>query len=131
FATTLEAGPEHPALATIPQPRVCFLGALDAYKVDFALLAGAASACPDLHFVCVGPIGFADQTRGSTIPHLANLHYIDTLPQKELPALLRGCAVCIIPYHLNEYTASVSPLKLYEYLAAGRPVVATPLPALQ
>jgi glycosyltransferase involved in cell wall biosynthesis len=131
FATTLESGPEHPALAAIPQPRVCFLGALDAYKVDFALLAGAASACPDLHFVCVGPIGFADQTRGSTIPHMENLHYVDTLPQQELPSLLRGCAVCIIPYHLNEYTASVSPLKLYEYLAAGRPVVATPLPALQ
>ena len=46
FATTLESGPEHPALAAIPQPRVCFLGALDAYKVDFALLAGAASGLP-------------------------------------------------------------------------------------
>jgi glycosyltransferase involved in cell wall biosynthesis len=131
FHTALEPGPEHPALAAIPRPRVCFVGALDAYKVDFALLGGVAAACPDMHFVCVGPVGFADRTSGSTIPQLPNLHYVDTLPQKELPSLLRGCSVCIIPYHLNEYTASVSPLKLYEYLAAGCPVVATPLPALQ
>ena len=131
FRQALERGPEHAALAAIPRPRVCFIGALDAYKVDFALLAGVASLCPDMHFVCVGPIGFADRTHGSEIPHLANLHYIDTLPQTELPLLLRGCAICIIPYHLNEYTASVSPLKLYEYLAAGCPVVATYLPALQ
>jgi glycosyltransferase involved in cell wall biosynthesis len=131
FATALEPGPEHPALAQIPRPRVCFIGALDAYKVDFALLGGVAAACPEMQFVCVGPVGFADRTSGETIPQLPNLHYVDTLPQRELPALLRGCAVCIIPYHLNEYTASVSPLKLYEYLAAGCPVVATPLPALQ
>lgn len=131
FATALEPGPEHSALAQIPRPRVCFVGALDAYKVNFALLGDVAAACPDIHFVCVGPIGFADRTSGNTIPQLSNLHYVDTLPQKELPSLLRGCAVCSIPYHLNEYTASVSPLKLYEYLAAGCPVVATPLPSLQ
>lgn len=131
FATAREPGPEHPALATIPRPRVCFIGALDAYKVDFALLAGVASACPDVSFVAVGPVGFADRTSGAAIPRLPNLRYIPTLPQRELPSLLRGCSACIIPYHLNEYTAGVSPLKLYEYLAAGCPTVATPLPALR
>lgn len=131
FRQTLEPGPEHPILAGIPQPRLAFIGALDRYKVDFDLLATVADLCPTLHFVCVGPVGDGDRTTRSSLPERANLHYVGALPQAELPAVLRGCSACLIPYHLNEYTAAVSPLKLYEYLASGRPVVATPIPSLR
>lgn len=131
FQHALDKEPEHPVLAEIPRPRIGYIGALDSYKVDFALLAEVARLRPDLHIVCVGPVGSGDNTRRASLPQAPNLHYINSLPQSELPAVLRGCAVCLIPYRLNDYTASVSPLKLYEYLAAGRPVVATPLPALQ
>ncbi len=131
FRQALEPGSEHPVLAGIPQPRIAFIGALDRYKVDFDLLAAVAERCPDLQFVCVGPTGAGDRTARGSLPQRANLHYVGTLLQAELPAVLRYCAACVIPYHLNEYTAAVSPLKLYEYLASGRPVVATPIPSLR
>ena len=51
-------------------------------------------------------------------------------PYSELPAVLRGAAAGIIPYAHNPLTASIFPMKVYEYLAAGLPVVATELPAL-
>lgn len=130
FAQALEPGKEHPRLAGIPTPRVVFIGALDAYKVNFALLGAVARRLPDVQFVCVGPTGAADSTTPANAPSGPNLRYIGPAPQRELPAMLRGASAGIIPYTLNDYTASVSPLKLYEYLAAGLPVVATPLPGL-
>jgi glycosyltransferase involved in cell wall biosynthesis len=131
FAQSLQPAPEHPALAGIPQPRVGYIGALDAYKVDFGLLEGLARRCPHIQFVCVGPVGIGDGTHARALPRASNLHYLGALPQAELPAVLRGCSACLIPYAINDYTRGVSPLKLYEYLAAGQPVVASALPALQ
>jgi glycosyltransferase involved in cell wall biosynthesis len=131
FRQALDDGPEHPLLTGIPTPRIGYIGALDAYKVNYALMADVARLRPDVHFVCVGPLGVGDRTGQKDLPQRPNIHYIGYLPQHELPAVLRGCAATIIPYNLNDYTAGVSPLKLYEYLAAGCPVVTTPLPALQ
>lgn len=130
FRQALDDGPDHPLLTGIPMPRIGYVGALDAYKVNYTLLAGVARLRPDVHFICAGPVGVGDRTGQKDLPQLPNIHYIGYLPQQELPAVLRGCAATIIPYNLNDYTAGVSPLKLYEYLAAGCPVVTTPLPAL-
>lgn len=130
FQAALTDGPEHPALADIPRPRVAYIGKFDAYKVDFDLLRDLAGMCQDVHFVCVGPYHGIEHGVRPSVPRGPNFHYINTLPQRELPAILRGCGACIMPFRLNEYTQGVSPLKLYEYLAAGQPVVATALPAL-
>jgi glycosyltransferase involved in cell wall biosynthesis len=131
FASALQPGKEHPALANIPDPRVAFIGALDAYKVDFALLEGLVALCPEVQFVCAGPVGTADGTHRRALPQASNLHYLGTLPQAKLPTVLRSCSAGLIPYALNDYTSGVSPLKLYEYLAAGLPTVSSPLPALR
>lgn len=130
FHQALEAGPIHSALRDVPEPRVAYVGALDQLKVDFELIKEVARHCPSIQFVCVGPVGSGDYTTQAALPRLPNIHYPGSLPQRELPAILRGCLAGVIPYHLNEYTASVSPLKLYEYLAAGCPVVCTALPAI-
>ncbi|HEX9037178.1 MAG TPA: glycosyltransferase [Ktedonobacterales bacterium] len=130
FAQALEPGPDHPLVAEISRPRVVFIGALDQYKVDFALLGAVARRLPGVQFICIGPTGSADGTTPADAPHGPNLHYLGPLPQRELPEALRYASAGIIPYHINDYTTSVSPLKLYEYLAAGVPVVATALPGL-
>ena len=59
-----------------------------------------------------------------------NVHLLGARTYDELPAVLRGADAGLIPYSINELTSSIFPMKVYEYLAAGLPVVATPLPAL-
>ncbi len=130
FSQALAPGPDHPKLAGVPRPRVVFIGALDRYKVDFDLLGAVARMLPDVQFICIGPVGSADSTTGVDMPQSSNLRYLGPLPHEEIPIALRYASAGIIPYRINDYTTSVSPLKLYEYLAAGSPVVTTPLPAL-
>jgi glycosyltransferase involved in cell wall biosynthesis len=131
FATALGEGPVDPALAALPEPRIVFTGAVTATKLDLALLSELARARPDWSLALVGPVGLGDPaTDVSSLAALPNVHLLGPRPYDQLPAVLRGAAAAIIPYAINELTASVFPMKVYEYLAAGLPVVATPLPAL-
>lgn len=120
-----------PAMRDIPRPVAGYVGALDAYKVDFAFLAEVAKRLPDWSFVLVGPVGQGQpSTDLGTLRTLANVHLTGWVDYKEIPSYLKGFDVALIPHHLSDYTTSSFPMKLYEYLAAGRPVVSTPLPAI-
>jgi glycosyltransferase involved in cell wall biosynthesis len=131
FATALQPGPTDRDLAALPEPRIVFTGAVTATKLDLTLIAELARARPAWSIALVGPIGLGDpSTDVSSLSALPNVHLLGARPYAELPAVLRGAAAAIIPYAINELTASVFPMKVYEYLAAGLPVVATPLPAL-
>jgi glycosyltransferase involved in cell wall biosynthesis len=131
FSTALEPGPEDPGIEPLARPRVVFHGALVATKLDLGLIAGLARMRPEWSIALVGPRGLGDPgTDLSAIEGIANVHELGPRPHDELPAVLRGVAVGIIPYAINPLTSSVFPMKVYEYLGAGLPVVATPLPAL-
>ena len=79
----------------------------------------------------MGPVGNGDpSTDVSTLAALPNVHLLGPRAYTELPAVLRGADVGLIPYAVNELTRSIFPMKVYEYLAAGRPVIATMLPSL-
>lgn len=131
FATALEAGAADPALAAIPSPRIVFVGAIAAKKLDFELLEGLAAARPEWSFALVGPIGLGEpDTDVSRLLEAPNIHLLGARTQQQLPAVLRGADVGLIPYRNSRLTASIFPMKVYEYLAAGLPIVATGLPAL-
>lgn len=131
FATALEVGPTDPAMAALPGPRVVFTGAVVATKLDLELLEGVARARPSWSIALVGPIGAGDpRTDISALERLPNVHLLGPRTYLELPAVLRGADVALVPYAINDLTRSVFPMKVYEYLAAGLPVVTTPLPAL-
>jgi glycosyltransferase involved in cell wall biosynthesis len=131
FARALEPGPVDPALVTIPEPRIVFMGAIVATKLDLDLLAALADGRPDWSLVLAGPVGEGDpSTDISALARRRNVHLVGERSYAALPALLRGAQVGVIPYAVNRLTASVFPMKVYEYLAAGLPVVSTPLPAL-
>ena len=70
------------------------------------------------------------RTNISALERLPNIHLLGARPYLELPEVLRGADVALVPYAINDLTRSVFPMKVYEYLAAGLPVVTTPLPAL-
>jgi glycosyltransferase involved in cell wall biosynthesis len=131
FAKALEVGFVDPAMATLPGPRLVFTGAVVATKLDLELLEGVARARPNWTIALVGPVGAGDPlTDISALEGLPNVHLLGPRPYVALPEVLRGADVALVPYAINDLTRSVFPMKVYEYLAAGLPVVATPLPAL-
>ena len=131
FATARGAGPIDPAVAALPEPRIVFTGAIAATKLDVPLLVELAGLRPDWSFVLVGPVGLGDPlTDVSALSRVPNVHLLGPRRYADLPQVLRGAQATVIPYLLNQLTASIFPMKIYEYLAAGLPVVATPLPSL-
>lgn len=115
-----------PELAGLDGPVLGFVGGLGDW-LDLVLLQTVARQKPDWHFVFIGP---AD-TDTAALRSLPNVRLLGSRPYRDLPAYLKYFSVGLIPFKLNELTAKVNPIKLYEYLAAGKPVVATPLPELK
>ncbi len=131
FATALDPGPVDPGLSALPDPRIVFVGAIAAKKLDFDLIRALATARPEWSFALVGPVGLGDP--GTDVSMLAaspNIRLLGPRPQSALPAVLRGAAVGLIPYRSSRLTESIFPMKVYEYLGAGLPVVATGVPAV-
>ena len=107
----------------IPHPRVGFYGVLDE-RLDRGLLARLADLRPGMHFVLVGPLAKLDRDE---LPDRPNLHYLGAKGYAELPAYVANWDVAMMPFAINEATRFISPTKTPEYLAAGRPVVSTPI----
>jgi glycosyltransferase involved in cell wall biosynthesis len=132
FASALEPGSEDPEMAALARPRIAFTGAIVAAKLDIPLLIALARARPAWSFALVGPVGPGDpRTDVSLLAAEPNIHLLGSRSYQQLPKVLRSADAGLIPYARNALTDSVFPMKVYEYLAAGLPVVATPLPALE
>ncbi len=112
----------HRALIRIPRPRAGYFGLIDR-RSDLPLVAETAARMRDVSFVLAGPV----ETDVAALTRLPNVHFTGALPYAELPELVHGLDVLFLPYLVNDFTASISPLKLKEYLATGRPVIATPM----
>lgn len=129
FETARTKLAEPPVLAAIPHPRLLFIGALSEYKVDYALVEAVARRLPEVHWVLVGPVG-EGQPGSRKPPALPNIHILGPCVYGRLPHCMAHCDVAVLPASHNAYTAAMFPMKFFEYLAAGLPVVATRLPAL-
>jgi glycosyltransferase involved in cell wall biosynthesis len=130
FSQAREEGPIPADLAAIPLPRIGFVGAVSEYKVDFELIANIAKARPDWHWVLIGQVGEGQQDTRVEKLKLPNVHLLGPRAYEQLPDYLRGFDVATIPCPANEYTAAMFPMKFFEYLAAGLPVIASHVPAL-
>lgn len=115
----------------LPRPVVGFAGNLIGLKVDFDLLEEMASERSEWTFLLIGPV--QDDARESVerLASTPNVIWIGHRSYLDLPRYIAAVDVGMIPYVENEYTRSCVPLKLYEYLAAGKPVVASGLPELE
>jgi glycosyltransferase involved in cell wall biosynthesis len=114
---------------SIPEPRAVYVGAM-AQWFDFELVAAAARVRPKISFVMIGPADLARRR----LPELPNLHVIGARRWEELPGYLQHAAVGLIPFDVKNHgdlVRGVNPLKLYEYAAAGLPVVSMAWPELR
>ncbi len=120
FAAAREL-PPHPLFANLPHPICGYIGAIDE-RLDYAALAALAER--EAQVALIGPVVKVDPR---ILPRRTNVHFTGQLPYAELPSLLAGIDVALLPFARNEATASISPTKTPEYLAAGKPVVGTPI----
>ena len=133
FARSMDPALALPAeLEAIPAPRLGFVGAISAYKLDFTLLVQLARDHPSWSLVLIGPVGEGDpDTDVTALLQLSNVHLLGAKPYRVLPAYLKGFDLGLLPLRVNAYTQAMFPMKFFEYLAAGLPVVATRIMALQ
>ena len=123
FATARRPQPDPTDQRSIPNPRIGFSGVIDE-RFDYKLLTELADRRPEWQFVLLGPIVKIDP---ALLPHGPNVHYLGMKAYKELPIYFSNWDVAILPFALNESTRFISPTKTPEYLAAGLPVVSTPI----
>jgi glycosyltransferase involved in cell wall biosynthesis len=109
--------------AGISHPRVGFFGVIDE-RMDTELVEKLVALRPDIQFVVIGPVVKID---ASQLPQAPNLHWLGRKPYTDLPAYLGGWDAGFMPFALNESTRYISPTKTPEFLAAGVPVVSTPI----
>lgn len=114
----------------IPRPRLGFIGNLTPEKVDFGLLHALADRRRDWSLILVGPLRERARKPFSALAACPNVHWLGYRRYEELPRYVAALDVGLCPYVTNAYTRNVFPLKVYEYLAAGKPVVATGTPTL-
>lgn len=133
FAQALEPGtPVAADIANLPRPIIGFVGAVSDYKLNIDWLLALSAARPAYSIVLVGPTGVADpSTDVGKLQARPNVHLLGHRKYPELPGYLKGFDVAVIPYRINDYTRAVFPIKFFEFLASGRPVVISPLPAVR
>lgn len=123
FARAASAPPS-PLLSGLSGPRLGYIGVIDE-RIDLPLLAALADSHPQWSLVMVGPVVKIDP---ATLPQRPNIHYLGQQSYDDLPALLKGFDVCLMPFALNEATRYISPTKTLEYMAARKPIVSTSVP---
>jgi len=130
FAQALDpALPPHPAIASLPRPRIGYIGHINE-RLDYAVLEALARQRPAWSLALVGDTypWTLDAPPLRRLRALSNVHFLGRHPFPDMPALVKGMDVCLLPYADDERARYRSPLKLYEYLAAGKPVVSTDHP---
>jgi len=112
-------------LLNLKHPIIGFIGALFEW-IDVDLICKIAKNHPEYSILIVGPVNFG-KSQLETCP---NITMVGTKSYESLPSYLSNIDVCLIPFKMNSITLHSNPIKMYEYLAAGKPVVSTPLPEI-
>lgn len=116
-------------LKDIPRPVIGYVGALITLRLDLGMMVEMAEARPDFSFVMIG--WEDDEFENSSLHKRSNVYFLGKKHTQEVPAYIKHFDVCINPQVLNEITSGNFPLKIVEYLAMGKPVVATTTPTMQ
>ncbi|HEY7543269.1 MAG TPA: glycosyltransferase, partial [Blastocatellia bacterium] len=128
FADPSAAIPDDPDIEPLRgegKPIACYYGAMAAW-LDYELIEAVAREREDWNFLFIGPAyDNSLRERGRRMLKRKNVRWIGPRPYAELPGYLRLVDVAMIPFLINDITRATSPLKLYEFFAAAKPVVTT------
>jgi glycosyltransferase involved in cell wall biosynthesis len=116
-------------LTALRGPKIGYVGALQSIRLDIDLIAHIATQRPDWNVVLVGPED--DVFKQSILHHIPNIHFLGSQRPEALPSYIYAFDVCINPQLINQVTIGNYPRKIDEYLAMGKPVVATDTPAVR
>ncbi len=111
-------------MAALPPPVLGYTGSLHEARLDLDLIGALAAARPDASLAFIGP-NFLSPAAQARLEQFPNIHLLGPVPYAALPAYLHGCTALMIPHVVSPFTESLNPIKAFEYLAAGLPVVAT------
>jgi len=114
--------PIYPDLISIPKPIVGYFGNIER-RIDFELLQHVANMNKDKSFVFAGPV--TQEYIPDDFRRLKNVFFIGRIPFMDMPSVIKGFDVCIIPFKKDQFSTTIFPLKLFEYLGSGKPVVST------
>jgi len=109
------------SVASLPRPVFGYFGVIDE-RLDYELIAALADRLPEASVVMAGPVVKVDRAE---LPDRPNIHWLGQQAYADLPALVKGFDVCLMPFALNEATKYINPTKTLEYMAGGKPVVST------
>jgi UDP-galactopyranose mutase len=123
FLRARRAKSDPPDQQALPHPRLGYFGVIDE-RLDTRLLGELCDLEPRWQVVMVGPVVKVDPKQ---LPKRPNLHWLGGKPYAQLPDYISGWDVALMPFALNDATRFISPTKTPEFLAAGRPVVSTPV----
>ncbi|MGB3545749.1 MAG: glycosyltransferase [Saprospiraceae bacterium] len=123
FARALEPLDTPADMEQISAPVVGYFGVIDE-RIDYGLLDETARLLPGVNFAMVGPLAKVGE---EDLPRRENIHYLGMKAYEELPAYLRCFDIAMMPFALNDSTKFISPTKTLEYMAAGRPIISTPI----
>jgi len=125
------AGPEPEDLARIPHPRLGHMGSV-AGKTDLGLVDRLSRERPEWQLVFVGneyPHDL-DMERWTMMKARPNVHFLGPKPIADVPLYEKGFDLCLVLWQVNAWTRELQPIKIFEYLATGRPIVSMRLPEL-
>jgi glycosyltransferase involved in cell wall biosynthesis len=114
-------GGDHPLQAALARPRLGYCGVIDE-RINMELIDAIATRHPEWQIVMIGPVVKIDP---AGLPRHANIHWLGQQGYQDLPSFICGWDVCLMPFALNEATRFISPTKMLEYMACGRPSVST------
>ncbi len=100
-------------------------------RIDFDFLRAVIKGCPELIFLFIGMVDITARSEFNVLLKQKNARFIGTINHHLLPWVLSKTEIGIIPFKINELTMAANTIKLYEYLAAGKPVVSTPIPEVE
>ena len=131
FAPAADRSLSQPELAGLRRPVFGFVGNILKSKVDLGLLEALALRAKESTVLVAGPVDDALRPALERLARDRTVVWVGPVAYPDAPAVVAAFDVGLIPYASNDYTRNVSPLKLFEYLAAGKPVVASGLPELR